>query len=95
LAAVGEASQALADMRKLLTAGLREIGVAYDAKPLRPHVTLMRLQRGAIVHDLSLPACSVEAEMESLALYRSEREQGETRYRLLWQCELLRPTKID
>ncbi|HSB97377.1 MAG TPA: RNA 2',3'-cyclic phosphodiesterase [Spongiibacteraceae bacterium] len=90
LAAVGEASEPLRGMRKLLTAGLREMGVAYDGKPLRPHVTLMRLARGAPVHDLTVPPCAIEVSLESLALYRSERERGVTHYRPLWQRELLK-----
>jgi len=88
LAAVGEAIEPLRAMRKALTAGLREIGVAYDGKPLRPHVTLMRLARGALVHDLAVPPCAIEVGVESLALYRSERESGATHYRPLWQREL-------
>jgi 2'-5' RNA ligase len=88
LAAVGEINPAVADMRKSLTSGLREIGVAYDGKPLRPHVTLMRLARGALVHDLTVPPCAVDVAVESLALYRSERERGVTHYRPLWQHEI-------
>jgi RNA 2',3'-cyclic 3'-phosphodiesterase len=88
LAAVGAALEPLLGMRKSLLAGLREIGVAYDGKPLRPHITLMRLARGAVVHDLTVPPCAVDVTVESLALYRSERERGVTHYRPLWQKEL-------
>jgi len=88
LVAAGEATHALAGLRKLLTAGLRELGVNYDGKPLRPHVTLLRLERAAVVLDLSLPECAVDVEVESLALYRSERDRGVTHYRPVWQREL-------
>lgn len=88
LVAAGEATSALAELRKSLTAGLRELGVNYDGKPLRPHVTLLRLARAAVVLDFALPPCAVDVEVESLALYRSERDRGVTHYRPLWQREL-------
>lgn len=88
LAAVGEINPALADIRKSLNAGLRELGVNFDAKPMRPHVTLMRLQRGALVHDWALPPCDIRVAIDELALYRSVREGGVTHYRSLWSREI-------
>jgi 2'-5' RNA ligase len=88
LAAVGEPSQALLALRRDLLAGLRELGVDYDGKPLRPHVTLLRMERGATVLDSAPSPCSVDVGVESLALYRSERERGVTHYRPLWEAEL-------
>lgn len=91
LACVAEAPGALAPIRKQLVQGLRELGVDFDGKPLRPHVTLMRLQRGAVPVSLALPAGSVEVDIEAIALYRSERVRGKTHYRPIWQRELNPP----
>lgn len=88
LAAVGTAPRALLDLRNALNAGLRELGVNYDGKPLRPHVTLLRLERGATTTDTAPQPCGVVVDVESLALYRSEREGGVTHYRPLWQADL-------
>jgi 2'-5' RNA ligase len=88
LVAAGEPPRALLDLRRELNAGLRELGVNYDGKPLRPHVTLLRLERNAVVLDPTLPPCAIDADIEHLALYRSERERGVSHYRPLWQGEL-------
>lgn len=88
LAAVGEAPRALLDLRNALNDGLRELGIDYDGKPLRPHVTLLRLERGATTLDTAPLPCGIDVDIESLALYRSERERGVTHYRPLWQMEL-------
>jgi 2'-5' RNA ligase len=88
LVAVGEAPRALLDLRNALNDGLRELGVNYDGKPLRPHVTLLRLERMATTADTAPRPCGVDIDVESLALYRSEREAGVTHYRPLWEAEL-------
>jgi 2'-5' RNA ligase len=88
LAAVGEAPQALLTMRRDLLAGLRELGVDHDGKPLRPHVTLLRLERSASTSDTAPTPCAVDLEVTQLALYRSERERGVTHYRPLWEADL-------
>lgn len=88
LAAVAKQSPSLQPIRKLLNAGLRELGLSFDSKPLRAHVTLMRLERGVLLNDLYLPACAVKVEAESLALFVSEKSGGEKRYRPLWQQPL-------
>lgn len=88
LAAVGEPAEALLQLRRALHAGLRELGVNYDAKPLRPHVTLLRLERGATLFDAAPAPCAIAVGVDSLALYRSERERGVTHYRPLWQADL-------
>ena len=88
LAATGTAPRALLDLRNALHSGLRELGVNYDGKPLRPHVTLLRLERNATTADTAPVPCGIDVDVESLALYRSERERGATRYRPLWQMEL-------
>lgn len=87
LAAVSETPGPLAPIRKVLINGLREISISFDGKPLRPHVTLMRLERGTALQYFELPKGSVD--IESIALYRSERMHGETHYRPLWQRELI------
>jgi RNA 2',3'-cyclic 3'-phosphodiesterase len=94
LAAVAENAGALPQLRKQLAAGLRDRGINFDGKPLRPHVTLMRLERGIDLFDLSLPPCSIRIDIETLALYRSERQHGETRYRPIWQRDLIPPTPV-
>ncbi|HEY3699649.1 MAG TPA: RNA 2',3'-cyclic phosphodiesterase [Spongiibacteraceae bacterium] len=88
LAAVSETPGPLAPIRKALANGLREIGINFDSKPLRPHVTLMRLERGTALQYFELPSGSVDVDIESIALYRSERMHGETHYRPLWQKDL-------
>lgn len=93
LAAVAEQAPALQPIRKLLNAGLRDLGLPFDSKPLRAHVTLMRLERGVLLDDLQLPACAVKVEAESLALFLSEKSgseksAGEKRYRPIWQQAL-------
>jgi RNA 2',3'-cyclic 3'-phosphodiesterase len=89
LAAVSETPGALAPLRKMLTQGLRELGINFDGKPLRPHVTLMRLERNVVPPFFDLPAGSVEVDIEALTLYSSERVHGDTYYRTLWQRELM------
>lgn len=91
LAAVSESAGALAPIRKQLAQGLRELGIDFDGKPLRPHVTLMRLERGVLPVSYDLPAGSVEVDIEAIALYSSERYRGETYYRPIWQRELQNP----
>lgn len=91
LAAVAENAGALPPLRKELGSGLRDLGINFDGKPLRPHVTLMRLERGVEIFDLSLPPCRVHIDVDTLALYRSERERGETCYRPIWQRDLNPP----
>lgn len=91
LAAVADEAGPLQPLRRELAAGLRELGIDFDGKPLRPHVTLLRLERGVLPDHFELPQASVELEIESLALYRSERERGETRYRPLVEWELPAP----
>ena len=88
LAAVGEPRQALLALRRDLLAGLRELGVDYDGKPLRPHVTLLRMERAASVWDTASAPCAIDLDVTQLALYRSERERGVTHYRPLWEAEL-------
>lgn len=91
LACVSETSGALAPIRKQLAQGLRDLGIDFDGKPLRPHVTLMRLERGVLPMSYDLPAGSVEVDVESIALFSSERSRGETFYRPIWQCDLVQP----
>jgi 2'-5' RNA ligase len=91
LAAVAEAPGALMPIRKMLVRGLRELGINFDGKPLRPHVTLMRLERGVFPLSFDLPAGSVDIDIDAIALYSSERARGETYYRPLWQRELNPP----
>ncbi len=91
LAAVSETPGALAPIHKMLAQGLRELGVDFDGKPLRPHVTLMRLERGVLPMSFDLPAGSVDVDIEALALYSSERIRGDAYYRPLWQRELQNP----
>ncbi|MDB6061672.1 MAG: thpR [Verrucomicrobiaceae bacterium] len=88
LAAVADQSSALQPLRKLLNSSLRELGIAFDGKPLRAHVTLLRLERGIFVSDLNVPACSANVAADTLALYVSEKNHGEKIYRPLWQSEL-------
>ncbi|MFT3929802.1 MAG: RNA 2',3'-cyclic phosphodiesterase [Spongiibacteraceae bacterium] len=89
LACVSEIPGALNPMRKQLAQGLRELGVDFDGKPLRPHVTLMRLERGVLPMSYDLPAGAVSVDVESIALFSSERNRGETYYRPIWEKELV------
>jgi len=101
LAAVAADSTPLQAMRKQLNAGLRELGVNFDSKPLRAHVTLLRLERGIHVDDLSVPACDVNVECDELALFVSEKfvsekfvsdkGKSEKRYRPVWRQMLESP----
>lgn len=91
LASVSELPGALNPIRKQLVRGLRERGIDYDGKPLRPHVTLMRLERDVLPLSYDLPVGSVEVDVEAIALYSSERNRGETYYRPIWERELQRP----
>lgn len=101
LAAVASISTPLQPLRKQLNRGLRDLGIAFDGKPLRAHVTLLRLERGIHVDDLRLPPCSVDVAIENLALYvsetvrgdssSSERGRNEKAYRPLWQQSLQLP----
>ncbi len=91
LACVSEIAGELAPIRKDLVRGLRELGVDFDGKPLRPHVTLMRMERGESPLALALPNGGAEVAVESIALFSSERVRGETFYRPIWQQELQVP----
>lgn len=96
LAALASVSTPLQPLRKQLNRDLRDLGVAFDSKPLRAHVTLLRLERGVHVDDLRLPACHVEVAVENLALYvsdtvRNESGRNEKAYRPLWQQSLQLP----
>lgn len=91
LASVSEAPGSLAPIRKQLAQGLRERGIDFDGKPLRPHVTLMRLERGVLPISFDLPVGSVDVDIEAIALYSSERNRGETYYRPIWTRELQIP----
>jgi 2'-5' RNA ligase len=89
LAAVAEQSAALQPIRKLLNAGLRELGLPFDGKPLRAHVTLLRLERGVVIDDLRLPPCAVHVAADRIALYVSEKAAGGKRYRPIWEQALI------
>lgn len=91
IAAVASDSSPLQAMRKQLNAGLRALGVAFDSKPLRAHVTLLRLERGIHVVDTSLPPCAVDVPCDALALYVSDNAGGEKVYRPLWQQHFVEP----
>lgn len=91
LASMSETPGALAPIRKQLAQGLRDLGIDFDGKPLRPHVTLMRLERGVLPVSYELPASSVNVDIESIALFSSERNRGETYYRPIWERELQTP----
>jgi 2'-5' RNA ligase len=91
LAAVASVSTALQPLRKDINAGLRELGVAYDGKPLRAHVTLLRLERDVLIDDLRVPACCAEIAVEQLALFVSEGGGRDKYYRPLWQQALQQP----
>ena len=91
LAAVASNSTPLQAMRKQLNAGLREAGVNFDSKPLRAHVTLLRLERGIHVDDLSVPPCDIKVECDELALFVSEKIDREKRYRPVWRQMLESP----
>lgn len=94
LAAVAGQAGPLKALRNSLNAGLREMGLPFEGRPLRPHVTLMRLERGATVVELGLPPCDVEVGFDSIALFVSERGvsekvAGEKRYRPIWEQGLV------
>jgi 2'-5' RNA ligase len=91
LAAVASTSAVLQPLRKELNAGLRELGVAFDGKPLRAHVTLLRLERGVLIDDLRVPECRAEVAIEQLALFVSEGSGKDKYYRPLWQQALIQP----
>jgi len=91
LAMTAASAGALAPIRKQLVQGLRELGVDFDAKPLRPHVTLMRMERGVLPMLYDLPPGLVAVEVEAIALYSSERVRGEAIYRPLWLRDLQTP----
>lgn len=91
IAAVASDSSPLQAMRKQLNAGLRALGVAFDSKPLRAHVTLLRLERGIHVLDTSLPPCAIDVPAEALVLYVSDNAGGEKVYRPLWQQPFVAP----
>lgn len=91
LAAVASDSSPLQPISRQLNAGLREIGVNFDSKPLRAHVTLLRLERGIVVEDLGVPPCKLAIECDELALFVSEKADREKRYRPVWRQMLESP----
>jgi len=91
LTAVAADSSPLLPISRQLNAGLREIGVNFDSKPLRAHVTLLRLERGIVVEDLGVPPCKLAIECDELALFVSEKADREKRYRPVWRQMLESP----
>jgi 2'-5' RNA ligase len=96
LAAVASDSAPLLALSRDLKAGLRELGVNFDSKPLRAHVTLLRLERGVLVDDPGVPPCNVGIDCDEIALFVSEsatsaRGAREKRYRPLWRQMLESP----
>lgn len=93
LAAVAPEAGALQTLRDRLVDGLDQLAVPSDHRPLHPHITLLRLQRGEPVdaeqlRALALPALDVELPVSQLLLYRSEASPAGRRYTPIWRREL-------
>jgi len=93
LAAVAPEAGALLPLRDRLAEGLDQLAVPFDHRPLHPHITLLRLQRGEPVdaeqlRALVLPALDVELPVSELLLYRSEASPTGRRYTPIWRREL-------
>ncbi len=79
---------AVTDLHRRLLEGLASAQIDVDAKALRPHLTLVRLQRDIPTAQPSLPPCNVEVPMQRLVLYSSEAGANGSVYRELWQANL-------
>jgi 2'-5' RNA ligase len=89
LVAAAEATTAVAQLHDLLIDGLSRLDIHVDARPLRPHVTLVRLQRDVEAAQPALPFCSIDVPVQQLVLYRSERDKHGKHYHALSQHSLL------
>lgn len=72
LVATGAATEPLLTLHRTLRDQLAQQGFNCDARPLRPHLTLARLQRSA--ERPALPACAEQVPVTTMALYLSERK---------------------
>jgi len=88
LVAAADPNEPVLTLHSLLLEGLAELDIDVDPRPLRPHLTLVRLQRGAEINQPVLPPCSIEIPVEQLVLYCSERSAHGPHYRPLWQQTL-------
>ena len=93
LAAVAPEAGSLQPLRDGLAEGLDQLGVPFDHRPLRPHITLMRLPRGEpvdaeLLAALPLPSFDIELPVSELLLYRSEASPAGRRYTPIWRREL-------
>jgi len=89
LVATGDADCALAQLQHTLNTRLAQEQLPCDTRPLRPHLTLARLQRGAKPLN-PLPACDESVAIDRLALYRSDPgSRGATStYTVIWRHDL-------
>jgi 2'-5' RNA ligase len=71
-----------------LREALRASGVAFDARPFRPHLTLARMREPLDASALSLPGPPLEFQVREAILYRSLLLPGGSRYEPLGSCPL-------
>lgn len=78
--------EALGSLASRVRALLDDLGVVYDAKPFRAHVTLTRDWRGPVPEDLGITVAAGGGEPRLVrpALFESARdERGAVRYRVV------------
>jgi RNA 2',3'-cyclic 3'-phosphodiesterase len=88
LVAAADPTEPLLSLHEILLDGLAQAGIEVDARPLRPHLTLVRLQRDAEAVQPVLPECCIDVPVERLVLYSSEPGGHGSIYRELWQQSL-------
>jgi 2'-5' RNA ligase len=100
-AGVNESTGRLADLQEALEVGCAELGLAREARPFTPHLTLGRVRREARGDDLSMLKRAVEGLKETrcgemavaeVCLFRSELRPGGAVYTRLAVANLAAAT---
>lgn len=64
---------------------LREAGIPFDPKPVKPHITVARKYRGGEPASMPEPVCG---EIGAIVLMRSDRIDGRLTYTKIWEKKL-------
>jgi 2'-5' RNA ligase len=87
IAATGEYSQHLEYLSQLTRNGLHRLGIHFDTKDFRPHITLGRIKRKPL-KDFEDSPLSIDMPIREINLYNSVTSEDGARYHLLSSTSL-------